>query len=341
MSILIAYNLETYRKEKKLTQRELSNVLDSVSKSAITLYEKNQRTPSVEIQEKICKVLDINLETLNGQEQKNFLTDILKKSLLDDDISASEYQYIHKYFINFFNNDYYFSLKNTNLIEYEKRATNYLIRNELEINNYLKDKNIELTRKNRIMQNIILFLNSFISFALALKDRNNGFFILNTKIPLTKELIKNNNLNIEFFKILVELKPIYIEILDKLNNIYLSKDISIPIYSKEISNVIGYIQVTSDLINNNYILHAIKVENDFMYPRFATNDFIILRENEKYETGQFVAIVDEKRKIFLGKLKCEKNFIILQPINSNYSPLLFSNGSFEFLGEIIETRYNK
>lgn len=45
MSILIAYNLEKYRKLNKLTQRQLSNELENVSKSSIALYEKNQRTP--------------------------------------------------------------------------------------------------------------------------------------------------------------------------------------------------------------------------------------------------------------------------------------------------------
>ena len=338
MSILIAYNLEKYRKSQKMTQRKLSSELQSVSKSAITLYEKNQRTPSLEIQEKICKVLGITLDTLNGQEQKNILTNTLKKSLLDDKISANEYQYIYNYFSHFFDNTYYFSLKNANSLEYEKRAKNYLKRTESDIYTYVSGKHIENERIKIIEEKLLLFLNNFICFSLILKERLDNYTFLTTNVPIIKNF--DVELDIEFFKIFVELKSVYIEILTNLNTIYTTKDISIAMYFQKIDNIIGYVPITAELKKDNSILLAIKIDSNFMSPKFDKDDIIILKEHKEYKDEQFIAIVDESNNILVGKLKFEKDFIILQPINLSYAPIVIPNGKFKFLGEIIETRYN-
>ena len=180
-------------------------------------------------------------------------------------------------------------------------------------------------------------VGAFITFTITFNDQKDIYLTVDLKNSLIQEYMK---LDINFLKTFVELKPVYIEILNKLNNMYSSKDTSIEVYFKKTIDIIDYISITTNLVHNNFVIHAVKIENNFMFPRFEKNDIIILQEHEKYEDGQFVAIVDEKYNILVGKLKYEKNFIILQPINLNYTPIIVANGKFKFLGEVIETRYN-
>ena len=339
LSILIAYNLEKYRKSENLTQRKLSSELHSVSKSAITLYEKNKRTPSVEIQEKICEKLNISLEVLNGQEQKNILINMLRNTLLNDKISASEYQYVYNYFSKFFNNAFYFSLKNITLPEYEHRAKIYFEKQEQYIYTYIKNEHLETEKAEILTNKIFLFLNNFIFLAVTLKERLPEYACLNSTIPIIKKVLQRKELDIEFFRIFVELKPIYTEILTKLNEEYATNDVSLALYFKNTNNIIGYISIRAELLKSNPILSAIKVDDNFMSPKFNKDDTIIVKEYSKYEDGQIVAITNEKNDILIGKLKNEDSFIILQPINTNYTPITFTKEKMKFLGKIIEVRY--
>ena len=76
-----------------------------------------------------------------------------------------------------------------------------------------------------------------------------------------------------------------------------------------------------------------------MSPKFNKDDTIIVKEYSKYEDGQIVAITNEKNDILIGKLKNEDSFIILQPINTNYTPITFTKEKMKFLGKVIEVRY--
>ncbi|WP_127059062.1 helix-turn-helix domain-containing protein [Veillonella ratti] len=98
------YNLRTTR---KVTQSELADYL-KISKSLISMYERNQRKPSFEILEGIADFFNVDMNTLHGinnstSPQNNFTQkderDIQKRlqNILDDldDKSA----------LNFFNGD--------------------------------------------------------------------------------------------------------------------------------------------------------------------------------------------------------------------------------------------
>ena len=62
-------NLTSLRKKKKMTQLEVSKILD-VSRPAYTAYEKGTRTPDVSLQYKLADLFDVTLDELHGREKK-------------------------------------------------------------------------------------------------------------------------------------------------------------------------------------------------------------------------------------------------------------------------------
>lgn len=337
MSILIAYNLEKYRKLNKLTQRQLSNELENVSKSSIALYEKNQRTPSKEVQQQLCSKLNIEIEVLNGKNEIDFYTNIIRNELLKYGLTFNECQYLYKQFYNFFNNSYYFS---TNLkMDYEiiLRTKKYLKNSLNEMihsitNSYIGDNE----RQTLLIRNTYNIFNVTLALAFTLKNREKNY--LPFDIIDTKNFL-NECVDDEFISIFVELKPAYIKILDVLNSLYDFQQNSIPVYYDKLDKTIDYITIQPDFKDENYILYAIKVYDDFMSPRFEKDDIVIARQCENYTTGQYVAVVNENNNILIGKLQLENDLMVLQPLNINYAPIILNKNTCRFIGKIIEVRY--
>ena len=65
----IAVNIKTLRNKKKLTQNELANLL-GVTKSVISAYENETRTPSLEIIVALANVFEIDPGQLLADESK-------------------------------------------------------------------------------------------------------------------------------------------------------------------------------------------------------------------------------------------------------------------------------
>lgn len=95
----IGRKIAQYRQSKKLSQRELAKLLDT-SQSAVGLWEIDKREPSLDMIEKIAKVLDIKITDLFGEDDsilntssKNFLLDEMIKELYADGlIKSTEYE---------------------------------------------------------------------------------------------------------------------------------------------------------------------------------------------------------------------------------------------------------
>ena len=159
------YNLRTAR---KVTQSELADYL-KISKSLISMYEKNQRKPSFEILEGIADFFNVDMNTLHGinkpTSQQNSFTkkderDIQKRlqNIIDDlDDNAT---------LNFYNGD-----------EEMDEETKELLRISLE-------SSIRLA-KSRAKQKFTP--NKY----------KKGWFLLDIKGTVNK-LIKNNNTNNPF-----------------------------------------------------------------------------------------------------------------------------------------------
>lgn len=77
--------IKFYRKEKKLTQTELSDK-SGISRNALSNYELNKRKPTIEILEKIANALEINVIFLIEDTLKNDIMDNLKNESSSDSI---------------------------------------------------------------------------------------------------------------------------------------------------------------------------------------------------------------------------------------------------------------
>lgn len=96
-----------------------------------------------------------------------------------------------------------------------------------------------------------------------------------------------------------------------------------PMYSEE--NFIGEIEIPEEWTICGQQYFALKVKGDSMAPRYLENDIVILKQSPTCNNGQVCAVLingDEatlKKVIFLP----DKS-IMLQPINPNYKPLIFT-----------------
>ena len=69
MEMLFNEKLKELRKEKKLTQKELANILD-VSTTCYAGYEQGYREPDFKILKKICLFFDVSADYLLGLEDE-------------------------------------------------------------------------------------------------------------------------------------------------------------------------------------------------------------------------------------------------------------------------------
>ena len=67
--MLFNEKLKELRKEKKLTQKELANILD-VSTTCYAGYEQGYREPDFKILKKICLFFDVSADYLLGLEDE-------------------------------------------------------------------------------------------------------------------------------------------------------------------------------------------------------------------------------------------------------------------------------
>lgn len=339
MSIFISYNLAKYRKINKLTQQELSDNLKDVSKPAIALYEKNKRTPSEEIQKRICNELNISVAVLNGKEQLELYKNKIRSKFLENKVTYNDYIYIYNFIVDFYDFDVPKDVnKQSNILNYslEDISRRILVLPSM-IKKYSTDiysKDIE--KANKLIEYITFTFNLLIDMALLLLDEKHIMY--DDKAIYNYKIIEE--VDRELANVLVELKPYFISILDSLNSIETIQDYSIPVFYESISKIIDYILITPNYDKQTSTLSAIKIKDDYMCPRFDKNDIVIVKQYNEYNTGDYIAISSENEKISIGKLKLENEFVVLQPLNTSYTPNIFIKKNCKIIGKIIETRYN-
>lgn len=92
--------LKQLRKQKKLTQEELANILD-VARTTYSSYEQGRRMPDPEIQKRIAEYFNVSLDFLHGRKESD--TQIKNDKVMtiaahiDDDTSDEEMEEIIDY----------------------------------------------------------------------------------------------------------------------------------------------------------------------------------------------------------------------------------------------------
>ena len=113
-----------------------------------------------------------------------------------------------------------------------------------------------------------------------------------------------------------------------------------------IEDIIDTEEIPADMLKGGKQYFGLKVKGNSMYPEYIDGDIIILEKIEDCESGQdCVVMVNGNSGTFKRVFKNE-NGIILQPLNSEYQPMIYTNEQIESLpvkviGKAVELRRKK
>lgn len=104
-----------------------------------------------------------------------------------------------------------------------------------------------------------------------------------------------------------------------------------------------YEEIDADLLRGGNKYFGLIVKGSSMYPEFKDGDVLIIKQTPDCENGDYCAVSINCTECTFKKIIKDKNGIVLQPINSAYSPQFFSNEEINdlpisILGKVIEVR---
>lgn len=89
-------------------------------------------------------------------------------------------------------------------------------------------------------------------------------------------------------------------------------------------NWIGTVDVDKKLAESGE-LFALKIHGDSMFPVLIEDDIVIIKKQDDFENGDIVVAIINGNEATIKKAKKSENSILLQPLNTNYEPLIFTN----------------
>ena len=89
-------------------------------------------------------------------------------------------------------------------------------------------------------------------------------------------------------------------------------------------NIIGTIDVETSLVGTGEDYFALKVHGDSMSPVLVEDDIVIIKKQDDFENGDIVVAIINGNEATIKKGKKSDNSILLQPLNTNYEPLIFT-----------------
>lgn len=88
-------------------------------------------------------------------------------------------------------------------------------------------------------------------------------------------------------------------------------------------NWIGTIDIDKKLAETGEFF-ALKIHGDSMFPVFIEGDTIVVKKQDDFENGDIVVALINGDEATVKKGKKSENSILLQPLNTNYEPLIFT-----------------
>lgn len=113
-----------------------------------------------------------------------------------------------------------------------------------------------------------------------------------------------------------------------------------------IEDIIDTEEIPSDMLKGGKQYFGLKVKGNSMYPEYLDGDTIILEKVDNCENGQdCIVMVNGNDGTFKRVFKNE-NGIILQPLNNEFQPMVYSNEQIKNLpvrviGKVVELRRKK
>lgn len=88
-------------------------------------------------------------------------------------------------------------------------------------------------------------------------------------------------------------------------------------------NWVGVIDIDKKLADSGEFF-ALKVKGDSMSPVLIEDDIVIIKKQDDFENGDIVVAIINGDEATIKKGKKNDNSILLQPLNTNYEPLIFT-----------------
>lgn len=113
-----------------------------------------------------------------------------------------------------------------------------------------------------------------------------------------------------------------------------------------IEDIIDTEEISADMLKGDKQFFGLKVKGDSMFPDYLDGDTLILEKTNDFENGQdCVVMINGNDGTFKRVFKNEQG-VILQPLNNNYQPMIYSNEQIETLpiriiGRVVELRRKK
>jgi len=98
-----------------------------------------------------------------------------------------------------------------------------------------------------------------------------------------------------------------------------------------IEDVLDYEEVPADWGRGGKEFFALKIRGDSMFPKYVDSDIVIFEKSPNCDSGKDCALIVNGDDATFKKLIKNINGIVLQPINTDYEPLFFSNSEVEEL----------
>lgn len=86
----------------------------------------------------------------------------------------------------------------------------------------------------------------------------------------------------------------------------------------------GMVEVDNDIIKDDADYFALKIKGDSMSPILIEDDIVIIKKQDDFENGDIVVAIVNGDEATIKKGKKSEAGILLQPLNSNYEPLIFT-----------------
>lgn len=89
-------------------------------------------------------------------------------------------------------------------------------------------------------------------------------------------------------------------------------------------NWIGTIDVETSLVGDGKDFIALKVHGDSMFPTLMEDDIVVVKKQDDFENGDIVVAIINGDEATIKKGKKSDTSILLQPLNNEYEPLIFT-----------------
>lgn len=290
---IIAERIKNLRKEKRLTQEQLAEILGLNAKSSIANYESGANSPSDEVKKKMCDFFGCSMDYLMGITSNKKPKELLEKKLNKLQINEVELKFLKDLFQknSAIDISLYYLNEVSNLTPSNKReiqildavlevALDYIP----EINNNVgtKEEEIEL---NKMIENNLLSIKSLINSLDASK------------------ILQNSSISNKYY-----MCPVYGQI-----------PAGEPNWVEQCLD--GYLPIDPNLMNiiNPEECFFLKVNGESMNKVIKNGAFALIRKTNWVENGEIAVVLVNGFDATLKKFTKQGDLVILEPMSDDPS----------------------